>query len=125
MLQQVSATLDHGSIGMYHELIPEGLSFLMLWSGATFLRGVVEDLMGVQVRADLHAVRLAPQLPAGWEAAELERLNFGGHTITVRATPTSLNVTHLSGPAPLTVAYQAPDGNERSAMVEAGRSVQW
>ena len=125
MLQQLSATLDHGSIGMYHELIPDGLSFLQLWSAATLLRGTVEDLMGVQVRADLHAVRLAPQLPAGWEAAELEKLSFGGHTITVRATPTSLNVTHLFGPAPLTVAYQAPNGNERSAMVEAGRSVQW
>ena len=125
MLQQLSATLDHGSIGMYHELIPDGLSFLQLWSGATFLRGAVEDLMGVQVRADLHAVRLAPQLPAGWEAAELERLSFGGHTITVRATPTGLTVTHLSGPAPLTVAYQAPDGSEQSVVVEAGRSVQW
>lgn len=125
MLQQLSTTLDHGSIGMYHELIPDGLSFLQLWSAATFLRGVVEDLMGVQVRADLRAVRLAPQLPTGWEAAELERLNFSGHTITVRATLTGLAVTHLSGPSPLTVIYQTPDGNERSAVVEAGRRVQW
>lgn len=125
MLQQVSATLDHGSIGMYHELIPEGLSFLQLWSGAIFLRGAVEDLMGVQVRADLHAVRLSPHLPAGWEAAELERLSFGGHTITVRATPTSLTVTHLSGPVPLTVTYRATYGSERSAVIEAGRNIQW
>jgi hypothetical protein len=125
MLQQLSATLDHGSIGMYHELIPDGLSFLQLWSGATFLRGAVEDLMGVQVRADLHAVRLAPQLHTGWEVAELERLSFGGYTITVRTTPTGLAVTHLSGPAPLTVTYRAPDGGERSAVVDAGRSVQW
>ena len=125
MLQQLSATLDHGSIGMYHELIPDGLSFLQLWSGATFLRGAVEDLMGVQVRADLHAVRLFPQLPAGWEAAELERLSFGEHTITVRATHTSLSVTHLSGATPLTVTYQTSNGSERSAAVVAGESVQW
>lgn len=125
MLRQLSVTLDHGSIGMYHELIPEGLSFLQLWSAATFLRGVVEDLMGVQVRADLHEVRLAPQLPAGWDVAELEKLSFGRHTITVRATPSSLVVTHLSGPAPLTVIYQAPDGSQQSAVVEVGRSVQW
>lgn len=125
MLQQLSATLDHGSIGMYHELIPDGLSFLQLWSGATFLRGAVEDLMGVQVRADLHTVRLAPHLPAGWEAAELERLSFGGHTITVRATPISLTVTHLSGPAPLTATYRAPEGSQQSVVVEVGRSVQW
>lgn len=125
MLQLLSATLDHGSIGMYHELIPDGLSFLQLWSAATFLRGVVEDLMGVQVRADLHAVRLAPQLPAGWEAAELERLIFGGHMITARATHDSLIVTHISGPAPLTITYRASDGCELSAVVEASRSVQW
>ena len=125
MLQQLTVPLDHGSIGMYHELIPEGLSFLQLWSGATFLRGVVEDLMGVQVRADLHAVRLSPQLPSSWDAVELERLSFGGHTITVRATRTNLIVTHLSGPAPLTITYQALDGSEESAVVEVGRSVQW
>lgn len=125
MLQQLSATLDHGSIGMYHELIPDGLSFLQLWSGATFLRGAVEDLMGVHVRADLHSVRLAPNLPARWEAAELERLSFGGHTITVRATPGGLTVIHVSGPAPLTVTYLAPDGSEQSALVVAGESVGW
>ena len=125
MLQRLAAMLDHGSIGMYHELIPDGLSFLQLWSAATFLRGAVEDLMGVHVRADLHAVTLAPQLPAGWEAAELEWLSFGGHTITVRATPMGLIVTHHSGPAPLTVTYQAPDGSEQSAVVEAGASAQW
>jgi glycogen debranching enzyme len=125
MLQQLSATLDHGSIGMYHELIPDGLSFLQLWSGATFLRGVVEDLMGVHVRADLHSVRLAPNLPARWEAAELERLSFGGHTITVRATPGGLTVIHLFGSAPLTVTYLAPDGSEQSALVVAGESVGW
>ena len=122
MLQHISATLDHGSIGLYHELIPEGLSFLQLWSGATFLRGVVEDLMGVTVRADLHAVWLDPQIPAGWDTAELERLSFGGHTITVRQTNTHLTVTHLSGPAPLSVTYREANGNEKTAVVRSGRA---
>ena len=125
MLQLLSATLDHGSIGMYHELVPDGLSFLQLWSGATFIRGAVEDLMGVQVRADLHTVRLAPQLPAGWETARLERLSFCGHTISVQVTLAGLSLAHLSGPAPLTITYRSPAGSERSALVEAGRRVQW
>lgn len=81
--------------------------------------------MGVQVRADLHAVRLSPQLPAGWEAAELERLSFGGHTITIRATSSGMSVTYIAGPAPLTVNYRATDGSERSVVIEAGRSIQW
>ncbi len=125
MLQLLSATLDHGSIGMYHELIPDGLSFLQLWSGSTFLRGAVEDLMGVQVRADLHAVRISPQLPAEWEAAELERLSFGGHTITVRVTWTGLTITHLAGREPLNVTYDAPEGSERSAVVDVGAMAHW
>ena len=124
MLQNLSATLDYGSIGMFHELIPDGLSFLQLWSAAAFIRGAVEDLMGVQVRADLHSVRLAPQLPKRWEAAVLERLSFGDHTITVHATLTGLSVAHLSGPAPLTIIYRTTDGSERSAIVAVGMSVQ-
>lgn len=120
MLHLLSATLEHGNIGMFHELIPEGLSFLQLWSGAIFIRGVVEDLMGVQVRADLHAVKITSQLPDGWESAELEKLSFGGHTITVGVTRTGLSVTHLSGPAPLAVTYRVPGGSERSVVVAAG-----
>ena len=41
MLQHVAQTLEYGSIGFYHELIPDGLTNLQLWSGATFVRGVV------------------------------------------------------------------------------------
>jgi hypothetical protein len=125
MLQQLTVPLDHGSIGMFHELIPEGLTSLQLWSAATFLRGVVEDLMGVQVHADQHAVSLYPQLPARWDVVELERLSFGGHTITIRITPTNLIVAHLSGPTPLTVTYRASDGSEQTKVIEAGRNVQW
>ena len=51
MLQRVAATLDHGSIGAFHELIPEGLCFVQLWSSAVFVRGAIEDLLGMDVRA--------------------------------------------------------------------------
>jgi glycogen debranching enzyme len=120
MLRHLAQTLDHGSIGMFHELIPEGFSFLQSWSGATFVRGVVEDLMGVHVRADLHAVTIAPQLATAWDFAELENLRFGEHTITVRATHTGVSVTHTSGPAPLTITYRTPDGAEMDFTLELG-----
>lgn len=122
MLQHLAQTLDHGSIGVFHELIPEGLSFLQLWSGATFVRGVVEDLMGISVRADLHAVTIAPQLAATWDFAELDSLRFGEHTITVRATHTGLTVAHISGPAPLAITYRAPDGTEATFILKPGEA---
>ena len=122
MLQHLAQTLDHGSIGTFHELIPEGFSFLQSWSGATFVRGAVEDLMGITVRADLHTVTIAPQLTAAWDFAELENVRFGEYTITVRATHTGVTVTHTSGPATLFVTYRAPDGTETAFTLEAGET---
>ena len=122
MLQHLAQTLNHGSIGMFHELIPEGFSFLQSWSGATFVRGAVEDLMGITVRADLHTVTIAPQLAAAWDFAELENLRFGEHTITVRATHTGVTVTHTSGPVPLSVTYRAPDGMETACTLKSGET---
>jgi len=122
MLQHLAQTLDHGSIGMFHELIPEGFSFLQLWSGATFVRGVVEDLMGIAVRADLHAVTLAPQLAAAWDFAELENLRFGEHTVTVRATHTGVTVTHTSGSVPLSITCRRPDGPETAFTLKPGET---
>jgi len=122
MLQHLAQTLDHGSIGMFHELIPEGFSFLQSWSGATFVRGVVEDLIGITVRADLHAVTIAPQLAAAWDFAELEGLRFGEHTITIRATYTGVTVTHTSGPEPLSIIYRAPDGTETDFTLKPGET---
>ena len=122
MLQHLAQTLDHGSIGLFHELIPEGLSFLQLWSGGTFVRGVVEDLMGITVRTDLHAVTVAPQLAAAWDYAELENLRFGEHAVTVRATHTGVTVTHSTGPATLSVTYRAPEGIETAFTLEPGET---
>ncbi len=122
MLEHLAQTLDHGSIGMFHELIPEGFSFLQSWSGATLVRGVVEDLMGITVRADLHALTIAPQLAATWDFAELENLRFGEHSITVRATHTGVTVTHTSGPLPLSITYRAPDGMETAFTLKPGET---
>lgn len=121
MLQHIAQTPDYGSIGLFHELIPDGLCFLQLWSGATFVRGVVEDLMGVHVRADRHAVTIAPQLPAAWDCAELAHLCFGEHVISIRATPGGIAVRHLSGPVPLAVTYRAPDGKETALTLDPGQ----
>ena len=121
MLRQIARTLDHGSIGLFHELIPEGLTTLQLWSGATFVRGVVEDLLGVFVRADLHALTVAPQLPAAWDFAELDNLAFGAHVVSLRVTPADLRFEHVSGPTPLQVTYQTPDGEVTRFAVEPGQ----
>lgn len=120
MLQHLAQTLDYGSIGLFHELIPDGLTSLQLWSGATFVRGVVEDLMGITIRTDLQSIAISPQLPDEWNFAELENLHFGEYIITVHATHDSITVTHTSGPLPLSVTYHASNGRETSFDLNPG-----
>jgi glycogen debranching enzyme len=110
MLAHIASTLDAGSIGLFHELIPEGACIIQLWSAATFLRGVIEDLFGVEVQAAQHAVRISPRLPLEWEEAALEDLAFGEHIISLHLCPGGdLAVTHVSGPAVLRVTCAQGD----------------
>lgn len=120
MLRHLAQTLDYGSIGMYHELIPQGLGFMQLWSGATFVDGVIEDLIGVDVHADTHEVIISPQLPVDWDFIELNRLKFGDHTISVQATYKGVTVAHLSGPMELSVTYRAQDGTQTTRTLKSG-----
>jgi hypothetical protein len=124
MLTHIAQTLAHGSIGMFHELIPEGLSFVQLWSSATFVRGAIEDLLGVGVRADTHSVTVAPRLPPAWDFAEVDRLAFGGHLVTIRVTRDGATITHVGGPAALSVRYRAPDGAETTTTLEPGETIE-
>lgn len=109
MLRKVAATLDYGPIGLFHELIPEGACILQLWSAAVFLRGVIEDLLGIQVDADAHRIRISPQLPEGWGKIELRDLAFGAHRVSVRVEGGAVVVEHHQGPGPLLVACTGAD----------------
>ncbi len=121
MLRHVAETLEHGSIGLFHELIPQGACFLQLWSAATFVRGVIEDLMGISVRADRHLLWVSPQMPPDWSEAALEGLSLGGHTFNLRVTAEGvLEVNHLSGPAALRVIYSLAGSATRELLVSAG-----
>jgi glycogen debranching enzyme len=103
MLRHAAETLEAGSIGLFHELIPEGACFIQLWSAATFIRGMIEDLLGITVDAAQHHLSIAPHLPAGWDSATLEKLTFGAHTIRVRIDGSDVTVAYLAGQEPLTV----------------------
>jgi hypothetical protein len=104
MLHHVAETLRYGSTGMFHELIPEGACFIQLWSAATLIRGVVEDLLGIEVRADRGEIRAAPRLPADWQSARLENLSFGAWVVNVEVMAGwSVKVEQVRGPKPVVV----------------------
>ncbi|MGB3716906.1 MAG: amylo-alpha-1,6-glucosidase [Candidatus Promineifilaceae bacterium] len=123
LLQDLAQALDHGSIGMFHELLPEGLSFLQLWSGATFVRGVVEDLLGITVRADLHQIRIMPQLPEMWDSIRLDNLRFGKHTINIHISPESVGLEHVEGSVPLKLVYHPTRDEGYEFTLQPGDSI--
>jgi hypothetical protein len=121
MLRHVADTLQAGSTGCFHELIPEGACIIQLWSAATFLRGIVEDLLGITVNAGAHFVRVAPRLPVGWGVTTLENLVFGTHLVSVRVEPGEVRLEHLSGMASLQVEVQFPAGEKGLVMLGPGK----
>lgn len=83
LLSRIPQTLAHGAIGMFHELIPEGACFIQLWSAAAFLRGVVEDLLGVRVDAASGQVTASPCLPPAWDLVRLDNLPVGERSVSL------------------------------------------
>jgi glycogen debranching enzyme len=120
MLAHIAETLDSGSIGLFHELIPDGLCTIQLWSATTYVRGVVEDLMGIQVRADLRAVTIAPRLPGDWGEVTLQNLSFAGHVLDVRLSDWEVEARHVSGPAALRLKLCLPSGAEKDFELKPG-----
>ncbi|HWQ13049.1 MAG TPA: glycosyl hydrolase family 65 protein [Roseiflexaceae bacterium] len=125
LLRNIAVTARHGTLGTLKELIPAGLCFVQLWSAGLYMQGLVEGLLGVRPRAHRRELAVAPQLPAGWPAVELRGLPVGEHRLALRATPGTLEVEHIRGPAPLTVRYRAqePGAAEVAASVAPGERV--
>ncbi|MEW6232742.1 MAG: GH116 family glycosyl hydrolase [Chloroflexota bacterium] len=111
LLGNIAETVNHGMLGAYKELVPEGLCFLQLWSPALFLQGVVQGVFGLEPRADLHRLGISPQLPAGWGYARLEDLAFGEHRASLRCEDGRLTIVHSPSASPLTcqVCLAAPE----------------
>jgi glycogen debranching enzyme len=105
MLQRIAQTLEFGSIGMFHELIPEGACFIQLWSAAIFRRGVIEDLLGIQADAGDHSLALNPHLPAGWDSVRLDNLTFGGYAVDIEVTKEGASVQSKGASGILKVFY--------------------
>jgi glycogen debranching enzyme len=119
MLKHLTETLNHGSIGMFHELIPEGACFVQLWSAATYRRGVIEDLLGVQVNAGAHTLTIAPQLPAAWDEVRLENLAFGEHVVDISVNQNGVEIRAKSGAADLAVTCKYKQ-KEKVLILKAG-----
>ncbi len=119
MLRHVAETLEAGSIGLFHELIPQGACIVQLWSAASLLRGVVEDLFGITVNAAARTLVIYPRLPAEWETVTLENLRFGDHKVTVHVEQGKVTVIHAEGPAALSINCKLVESGQKT-MIDRG-----
>jgi hypothetical protein len=83
LIKDIARTIEHGMLGAFSELIPQGGDFMQLWSAAIFLSGITEGIFGLEPLAHQHRLVLSPQLPKGWEFARLEGVEAGLHTINI------------------------------------------
>jgi hypothetical protein len=83
LLNGITITLKNGALGTYKELIPEGLSFMQLWSPAIYLQGMIEGTFGLAPWAEDDFVEISPKVPTTWSYARVEELPVGKHRISV------------------------------------------
>ncbi|HEV2576948.1 MAG TPA: hypothetical protein VGU25_07035 [Acidobacteriaceae bacterium] len=74
-----------------------------LWSSAMVITPIVRGMFGLEVNGLTHTLRVAPQLPASWDRAELRRVHVGASTVDLLFERTSaewiVRMEQRSGPA--------------------------
>lgn len=83
LIGDIARTIEHGMLGAFSELIPQGGDFMQLWSAAMFLSGITNGIFGLEPLAHQHRLILSPQLPREWEFARLEGIEVGLHMIDI------------------------------------------
>jgi hypothetical protein len=109
LLENIAVTASYGTLGAFKELIPIGLCFVQLWSAGLYLQGIFEGLLGLRPLAHQHQLAISPRLPVGWPWARVSELLVGEHTLSLRITPSSLDVLHSAGPTNMELLYRLPD----------------
>ncbi|MCD6136603.1 hypothetical protein J7J63_07845 [Candidatus Bipolaricaulota bacterium] len=83
LLGDIAETINHGMLGAFSELIPQGGDFMQLWSSAMFLKGITEGIFGLKPLASEHELSLSPQLPSAWQNAALTNVRIGDCTVNI------------------------------------------
>jgi glycogen debranching enzyme len=118
LARNIALTAQHGTLGTFKELIPEGLCFVQLWSAGLYLQAIFEGLLGLQPDAPRHRLAIAPMLPAEHPPVTIYGLLIGRHRLSLTISPSELQIEHAAGPCPLEVIY---DGT--SFAIEPGTAV--
>ncbi len=105
LAQNIATTTEHGTLGTFKELIPQGLCYVQLWSAALYIQIIFEGLLGLQPNAPAHELRIAPALTAAQLPLQLHNLRVGAHSLSLNFSAQALLIEHHHGPQELTIQY--------------------
>jgi len=115
LLGDIAETIDHGMLGAFSELIPQGGDFMQLWSSAMFLKGITEGIFGLKPLASEHELSLSPELPSSWQNATLTNVKIGQSTVDISVerqdAGTKIMLTE-NGKIPLKINLTLPSGEK-------------
>lgn len=116
LLEDIAETIDHGMLGAFSELIPQGGDFMQLWSSAMFLKGITEGIFGLEPLAHEHKLSLSPKLASAWQNAALTNVRIGGCTVDI-------SVERQDGGSKITLTEHGETGLEINLNLPAGEKL--
>lgn len=118
-LQRMTRTFGYALPGSMYEVSPDFGMMTQAWNLYSFAVPIVQQFFGVQPRAAEKTIRLQPQLPTDWDAADLENVWIGENRIDViykrkKNGNTTLEVRQASADWMLEIAFPAGQFREWS-----------
>ena len=96
--------LSYRTPGTICEALPGQWCFLQLWSNLGIISPTVECFLGIEPDVARRKLRVVPQLPKGWDHAEVQRLRIGDAHFDIRVARTENQIS-------IEVSSDAPSAN--------------
>jgi hypothetical protein len=84
IVSKLVRAFSHRTPGAVAEALPGEWCFLQLWSNLGLVSPVVERFLGIEPRAADRVITIKPNLPAGWDWAEVRQLRVGDARFDIR-----------------------------------------
>lgn len=82
-IQKLTRSFSYAHPGSMYEVSPDFGMFTQAWNVFGFAVPIVEQFFGIQPRADLREITIAPRMPSTWKEAHIENVEIGDNRINV------------------------------------------
>jgi hypothetical protein len=82
-IRKLTRSFSYALPGSMYEVSPDFGMITQAWNVFGFAVPIVEQFFGIQPRADLHEITIAPRMPSSWKEAHIENVEIGDNRISV------------------------------------------